>query len=51
MICRAFDYELDRMLAADQEDLSEISGIGDVIAGLLLHISKTQSTAGGLRIF
>lgn len=33
MICRAFDYELDRMLAADQEDLSEISGIGDVIAG------------------
>lgn len=33
MICRAFDYELDRMLAADQEDLSGISGIGDVIAG------------------
>ena len=33
MICRAFDYELDRMLEADQEDLSEISGIGDVIAG------------------
>lgn len=33
MICRAFDYELDRMLAADQEDLSEITGIGDVIAG------------------
>ena len=33
MICRAFDYELDRMLAADQEDLNEISGIGDVIAG------------------
>ena len=33
MICRAFDYELDRMLAADQEDLSEISGIGEVIAG------------------
>lgn len=33
MICRAFDYELDRMLEADQEDLSEITGIGDVIAG------------------
>ena len=33
MICRAFDYELDRMLEADQADLSEISGIGDVIAG------------------
>lgn len=33
MICRAFDYELDRMLEADQEDLSEISGIGEVIAG------------------
>lgn len=33
MICRAFDYELDRMLAADEEDLNAISGIGDVIAG------------------
>ena len=40
MICRAFDYELDRMLAADQEDLSEISGIGDVIAGAFVAYFK-----------
>ena len=40
MICRAFDYELDRMLAADQEDLNEISGIGDVIAGAFVAYFK-----------
>ena len=40
MICRAFDYELDRMLAADQEDLSGISGIGDVIAGAFVAYFK-----------
>ena len=40
MICRAFDYELDRMLAADQEDLNEISGIGDVIAGAFVASFK-----------
>ena len=40
MICRAFDYELDRMLEADQEDLSEISGIGDVIAGAFVAYFK-----------
>ena len=40
MICRAFDYELDRMLEADQADLSEISGIGDVIAGAFVAYFK-----------
>lgn len=40
MICRAFDYELDRMLAADQEDLNEISGIGNVIAGAFVAYFK-----------
>ncbi len=40
MICRAFDYELDRMLEADQEDLNEISGIGDVIAGAFVAYFK-----------
>lgn len=40
MICRAFDYELDRMLAADEEDLNAISGIGDVIAGAFVAYFK-----------
>lgn len=48
MICRAFDYELDRMLAADQEDLNEISGIGDVIAGAFVAYFKDPVHRGRL---
>lgn len=32
MICRAFGYDLDRMMHAQKEDLIEIEGIGDIIA-------------------
>ena len=32
MLCRFFDDDLDEMLAADRERLSEIDGIGEVIA-------------------
>lgn len=48
MICRAFNYELDRMLAADQEDLNEISGIGDVIAGAFVAYFKDPVHRGRL---
>ena len=32
MICRAFDYDIEKMLQADVEALNEIQGVGDVIA-------------------
>ena len=37
MICKAFSYDLTRMLAADEEELSGISGIGGVIAGTFVE--------------
>ena len=33
MICREFDNDIDRMLAAVPEELSAIQGVGEVIAG------------------
>lgn len=32
IICRAFDYDVEKMLQADVEALNEIQGVGDVIA-------------------
>jgi len=32
MICKAFDYDVEKMLAAEAEELNEIDGVGDVIA-------------------
>ncbi len=32
MICRAFDYDLDQIVAASREDLAAVDGIGPVIA-------------------
>lgn len=32
VICRALDYDIDRILHAEAEELSEISGVGSVIA-------------------
>lgn len=37
MICRAFHDSLEQMLAADEEELSGISGIGSVIAGAFVQ--------------
>lgn len=37
MICKYFDHDLARMLAADAEELSGISGIGGVIAGAFVE--------------
>ena len=33
MICKEFDYDLEAMMSADMEALSQIDGIGEVIAG------------------
>ena len=33
MLCRHFDYDLDALQRAKEEELSDIEGVGDVIAG------------------
>jgi len=33
MICKAFDYDVERMLAAEAEELNSVDGVGEVIAG------------------
>ena len=33
MLCRHFDYDLDALQSAKEEELSDIEGVGDVIAG------------------
>lgn len=33
LVCRHFDYDLDAMRNATQEEVSQIEGVGDVIAG------------------
>ncbi len=33
MLCRHFDYDLDALQSAKKEELSDIEGVGDVIAG------------------
>ena len=33
MLCRHFDYDLDALQSAREEELSDIEGVGDVIAG------------------
>lgn len=32
MLCRQYHYDLERLLSADEEELSEIEGVGEVIA-------------------
>lgn len=33
MLCRHFDYDMDALQSAKEEELSDIEGVGDVIAG------------------
>ncbi|MCM1569705.1 MAG: NAD-dependent DNA ligase LigA [Roseburia sp.] len=49
MLCKYFDYDLDRMRAASVEDLSAIEGVGEVIATAFVaylenpeHIQKLE---------
>lgn len=32
MICKAFDYDVDRLMSASQEELAQLNGVGEVIA-------------------
>lgn len=42
LICKHFDYEVERMVKATQEELSAIEGIGDVIAGAFVEYMHSE---------
>lgn len=43
VICKALDYEADRLLRVDMEELSEISGVGPVIAKRVVDYFTDES--------
>lgn len=45
MLCRNYHYDLDAMKAADVEELSEIDGIGEVIAGAFHDYFRQEENA------
>ena len=42
LICRYFDYDLERIKQADKETLSEIEGIGEVLAGAFVEYMRDE---------
>lgn len=50
MICREFDYELNEMLQADAERLSQIDGIGEVIAAAFCEYFKMEKNRKELEL-
>lgn len=42
MLCREFSYDVEKMMDADTEMLSEIDGIGDVLAGAFSSYFKKE---------
>ncbi len=49
MICKEFDYDIEKMLEASPEDLSAIDGVGEVIANAFVDYFKNESHVGELR--
>ena len=44
MLCRHFDYDLERMKQADAEELSAIEGVGEVIAAAFVeHMHREEN--------
>ncbi len=48
MLCRQFDYDLDRMRQADEETLSSIEGIGEVLAGGFVAYMRSEENLAKL---
>lgn len=42
MLCRQYDYRLDALLSADEEELSAIDGVGEVIAAAFVDYMKKE---------
>lgn len=57
MICKEFDYEIDRMMKATPEELSAIDGVGEVIANTFVeyfrdarHVEEVEKLLNELHI-
>lgn len=57
VICREFDYDIKRMIAATEEELDEIPGVGDVLAKAFFgyfsddaHVRKLERLLSELKI-
>lgn len=42
MLCRHFDYDLEKMMTADVEELSAIEGVGEVIAAVFMEYMRRE---------
>ncbi len=43
MLCKQFDYDLDRMRRADEEELSAIEGVGEVLASGIVAYMRDEA--------
>lgn len=48
MLCKAFDYDLQRMCSADMETLSQVEGIGEVIAASFMDYMADEKNKSQL---
>ncbi len=42
VLCRQFDYSMDKLMQADAEELSEVEGIGEVIAAAFVEYMRKE---------
>lgn len=48
LLCQYFDYDLERLMDADEESLNAIDGIGEVIAGSYAEYMRDEENRGKL---
>ena len=48
VICKEFDYDIERMLQADPEELNAIDGVGEVIANAFVDYFKEERHVQGV---
>ena len=49
LLCKAYDYDIDRIIAADASELAEIDGIGDVMARAIAGFFKNERNLSVLK--
>lgn len=46
VLCKQFDYDMEKLMQATEEELSEVEGIGEIIAAAFVaHMHKEQNVA------
>lgn len=48
LLCRHFDHDISRIRTADEESLSEIEGVGEVLADAIVQYMRDEDNAGRL---